>query len=130
MIAVIAPGLDDHLHLDIGPRSAALGLALLEDTDYDPKTGELTCAASLVDYKSLTAVDMPSLDAVSTFFASTYEPSGPYGAKGVGEAANNCTAGAVANAIYNAIGIRFKEAPITPEKVLMALKKKALEERG
>ena len=83
-----------------------------------------------MDYKTLTAVDMPSLDAVSTFFANTCEPSGPFGAKGVGEAANNCTAGAVANAIYNGIGIRFKEAPITPEKVLMTLKKKALEERG
>jgi len=55
---------------------------------------------------------------------ATYEPSGPYGAKGVGEAANNSTAGAVANAIYNAIGIRFKETPITPEKVLQALREK------
>ena len=108
-----------------GGLNRGIGLALLEDTDYDPKTGELTCGASLVDYKSLTAVDMPALDEISTFFASTYEPSGPYGAKGVGEAANNSTAGAVANAIYNAIGIRFKEAPITPEKVLQALREKA-----
>lgn len=107
-----------------GGLNRGIGLALLEDTDYDHETGELTCAASLVDYKSLTAVDMPSLDEISTFFASTYEPSGPYGAKGVGEAANNSTAGAVANAIYNAIGIRFKETPITPEKVLQALREK------
>ena len=113
-----------------GGLNRGIGLALLEDTGYDHKTGKLTCGASLVDYKSLTSVDMPSLDAVSTFFANTYEPSGPFGAKGVGEAANNCTAGAVANAIYNAIGIRFKEAPITPEKVLMAFKKNALEKRG
>ena len=106
-----------------------IGLALLEDTDYSPRTGELTCGASFVDYKIYTSVDMPPLENVEIFFASTYEPSGPFGAKGVGEAANNCTAGTVANAIYNAIGIRFTEAPITPEKVLKALKEKALKEK-
>ena len=98
-----------------------IGLALLEDTDYNTETGELTCGGYLTDYKIFTAQDMPSLDDISTFFASTYEPSGPFGAKGIGEAANNATAGAIANAIYNAVGIRFKEAPITPEKVLEAL---------
>jgi xanthine dehydrogenase molybdenum-binding subunit len=98
-----------------------IGLALLEDTDYNTETGELTCGGYLTDYKIFTAQDMPSLDDISTFFASTYEPSGPFGAKGIGEAANNATAGALANAIYDAVGIRFKEAPITPEKVLEAL---------
>jgi len=102
-----------------------IGLALLEDTDYDRATGELTCGGYLVDCKSLTSVDLPSNVDVSTFFAGTYEPSGPFGAKGVGEAANNATAATVSNAIYNAIGIRFKEAPITPEKVLKALSEKA-----
>ncbi len=67
---------------------------------------------------------------MKTFYANTYEPSGPFGAKGVGEAANNCTAGAVANAVYNAIGIRFKDAPMRPEKVLKALKEKAGRERS
>jgi xanthine dehydrogenase molybdenum-binding subunit len=99
-----------------------IGLALLEETDYDRKSGELTCGGALVDYKVYTAVDMPPIEQVSTFFAETYEPSGPFGAKGVGEAANNCTAPTVANAIYNAIGIRFNEAPITPEKVRKAIK--------
>jgi len=108
-----------------------IGLALLEDTAYHPDTGKLTCDGSLVDCKSLTAVDLASNRDLEIFFAQTYEPSGPFGAKGVGEAANNCTAGTVANAVYNAIGIRFKEAPITPEKVLEALKQKASEgERG
>ena len=99
-----------------------IGLALLEDTQYDPKSGALTCGGDLTDYKIYTSVDMPFVDDFSTFFASTYEPSGPLGAKGVGEAANNCTAGAMANAIYNALGIRFKDAPITPEKVLARLR--------
>jgi xanthine dehydrogenase molybdenum-binding subunit len=68
---------------------------------------------------------MPPVEDISTFFADTYEPSGPFGAKGIGEAANNATAGAVANAVYNALGIRFKTAPITPERVLEALKQKS-----
>jgi len=101
-----------------------IGLALLEDTDYDPESGALTCGASMTDYKIYTSTDMPTVDNISTFFATTFEPSGPLGAKGVGEAANNCTAGAVANAVYNAIGIRFFEAPILPEKVLAKLKEK------
>ena len=102
-----------------------VGLALLEDTDYDPQTGELTCGGFFTDYKMFTAQDMPPLEDISTFFAKTYEPSGPFGAKGIGEAANNATAGAVANAVYNALGIRFKAAPITPERVLAALKQKS-----
>jgi xanthine dehydrogenase molybdenum-binding subunit len=107
-----------------------IGLALLEDTNYNTETGELTCGGYLTDYKIFTAQDMPSLDDISTFFASTYEPSGPFGAKGIGEAANNATAGAVANAIYDAVGIRFKEAPITPEKVLDALKQNSEKKGG
>jgi xanthine dehydrogenase molybdenum-binding subunit len=107
-----------------GGLSRGIGLALLEDTGYDQETGELTCGGYMVDYKVYTAVDMPLSDDVSTFFADTYEPSGPFGAKGVGEAANNAVAGTLANAVYNAIGIRFKELPITPEEVLAALKEK------
>jgi len=98
-----------------------IGLALLEDTDYDRESGRLTCGGTFIDYKTYTPVDMPPVDLVKTFFADTYEPSGPFGAKGVGEAANNATAAAVANAIYNAVGIRFQHAPITPEVVMEAL---------
>ncbi|MCF8069001.1 MAG: xanthine dehydrogenase family protein molybdopterin-binding subunit [Desulfobacterales bacterium] len=102
-----------------------IGLALLEDTEYDTESGELTCGGTFVDYKFYTPVDMPPVEHVRTFFATTYEPTGPFGAKGVGEAANNATAAAVANAIYNAVGIRFAEAPMTPEVVLAALQKQA-----
>ena len=105
-----------------------MGLALLENTDYDPTTGELTCGGYLTDSKILTSEDMPSIENISTFFTETYEPSGPLGAKGIGEAAINCTAGTIANAIYNAIGVRFKEAPITPERVLAGLKEKSKRE--
>ena len=62
----------------------------------------------------------PSAD-LQVHFADTYEPTGPWGAKGIGEAAMNPVAAAYANAIYSAIGIRFRELPMTPEKILAAL---------
>ncbi len=65
----------------------------------------------------------PASTRITTYFAHTYEPTGPFGAKGIGEAATNPVAAAYANAICNAIGVRFYELPITPEKILAALKK-------
>ncbi len=100
-----------------------MGFALLEDTDYDSVTGELTCGGYVRDCKVLTPLELPDAEEVKVFFTHTREPTGPFGAKGIGEAALNPVAGAVANAIYNAIGIRFTELPITPEKVLEALRK-------
>jgi CO/xanthine dehydrogenase Mo-binding subunit len=52
------------------------------------------------------------------------EPTGPFGAKGVGEGTTVGVASAIANAIYNAIGVRMKELCITPEKILQALREK------
>jgi xanthine dehydrogenase molybdenum-binding subunit len=95
--------------------------ALLEDTDYNPGTGELTCGGTYIDYKLYTAADMASVDDVKVFFADTYEPSGPFGAKGIGEAANNAVAAAVMNALENALGIRFQSIPITPDMILAAI---------
>ena len=54
----------------------------------------------------------------------TYEPEGPFGAKEAGEGLTSPTAGTMANAVYNAVDIRIKDLPITPEKVLKALKEK------
>jgi len=99
-----------------------LGYALLEDTQYNEESGELTNKGLLNDFKMLTAGDMPKLDNIQTYFTNTEEPTGPFGAKGIGEAALNPTAAAVANAVYHAIGIRFTEIPIRPEHVLQALK--------
>jgi xanthine dehydrogenase molybdenum-binding subunit len=95
-----------------------LGYALLEDTPYDEETGELLSKGFLTDFKMLTSEDMPKMEDIQTYFTDTEEPTGPFGAKGIGEAALNPTAAAVANAVYHAIGIRFTEIPITPEKVL------------
>jgi xanthine dehydrogenase molybdenum-binding subunit len=99
-----------------------LGYALLEDTQYDEETGELTNKGWITDFKMLTAQDMPEINNIEVRFTDTYEPTGPFGAKGIGEAALNPVAAALANAVYNAIGVRFKEIPIKPEQVLEALK--------
>ena len=57
-------------------------------------------------------------------FIETDDPHGPFGAKGVGEPGLVPTAPAIANAIYDAVGVRIRDLPITPEKVLAALRKR------
>jgi xanthine dehydrogenase molybdenum-binding subunit len=103
-------------------------MALLEDTDYDPKTGRLTNRGLLTDYKMLGAVDLPDPENFETFFAHTYEPTGPMGAKGIGEAALNPVPAAVAAAIYNATGLWFTELPILPEDILRAFRERSARE--
>lgn len=105
-------------------------MAVLEDTPYDTKTGDLANRGMLVDYKLPTAPDVPYLDDFHVFFANTYEPTGPFGAKGLGEGSYNPVAGAIANAIYNAIGVRFYELPITAERIVQALEDKEKTARG
>ncbi|MDD3374916.1 MAG: molybdopterin-dependent oxidoreductase [Candidatus Omnitrophica bacterium] len=61
---------------------------------------------------------------VESILIETNDPQGPFGAKGMGEAALLPTAAAIANAIHDAVGVRIKELPITPEKILNALKTK------
>jgi CO/xanthine dehydrogenase Mo-binding subunit len=97
-----------------------IGYALMENLVFDTDTG--ACLASdFLDYKMLTAVEMPR--SIESIFIETNEPSGPFGAKSLSEQCVTVPAAAIANAVYNAIGIRFKELPITPEKVLRALGK-------
>ncbi len=98
-----------------------------EDTPYDPTSGDLWNRGFISDYKVPTSMDLPSLEAFTVFFADTYEPTGPFGAKGIGEGALNPVAGAVANAIQNALGVRFYELPITKDRILEALKRKEVE---
>jgi len=99
-------------------------MVTLEDTPYETETGDLMNRGFINNYKTPPPPDLPQLDDFIVFFADTYEPTGPFGAKGIGEGALNPVAGAVANAISNAIGIRFYELPITPIKILKALKAK------
>jgi CO/xanthine dehydrogenase Mo-binding subunit len=71
------------------------------------------------DYKILTAKDVVSIEAP---VLETYDKDGPFGAKGIGEPGCVPTAPAVANAIYDAVGARIKDLPITPERVLAAIR--------
>ncbi len=76
---------------------------------------------NLLDYRMPGIKEIPN---IYLEFVETDDPNGPFGAKGIGEVSINPVAPAIVNAIYNAIGIRFYEIPVTPEKVLMALLEK------
>jgi len=76
---------------------------------------------NFLDYKVPTVKDVPPVQAV---IVESDEQDGPFGAKGIGEPGLVPTAPAIANAIYDAVGVRIKDLPITPEKVLKALKEK------
>lgn len=105
----------------IGSLSRGMGYALYEKTENDPVTGKLLNQGFITDNKIVTSCEMPLIKDIQVYFARTYEPTGPFGAKGVGEAALNSVASAFGNAIYNAIGVRFYQTPVTPEKVMEAL---------
>lgn len=95
-----------------------IGYALMEELVYEDGTitnGELS------NYLIPTSMDVPTIEPI---FVESYDPVGPYGAKGIGEPTLIPVAAAIANAIRDATGIRFKELPITPEKIFMALKER------
>ncbi len=96
-----------------------LGEALFEEVKFDDKGNVINC--DLAEYKMPTALDMPE---VETIIVESNEPNGPFGAKEVGEGAIMPTIPALLNAVYDAIGVRFDELPLTCERVYMALKKK------
>lgn len=95
-----------------------IGWALSEDMIV--KDGRLL-NNTLLDYRIPGANDAPR---VQCDWVEPIEPNGPFGAKGIGEPALNPVPAAVANAIYDAIGIRFTDLPISPERVLFALRAK------
>ncbi len=71
-----------------------------------------------LDYRLFTSADMPQIE---TIIVETDDPGGPFGAKGVGEMGGTPTAAAIANAIYDAVGLRLTQLPMTPERVLEAI---------
>jgi len=71
-----------------------------------------------LDYRLFTAADMPEIE---TIIVETSDPEGPFGAKGVGEMGGTPTAAAIANAVFDAVGLRLTRLPMTPERVLAAL---------
>ena len=96
-----------------------MGYALMEEVRQDK--GRPT-GPDLAHYLVPTALDVPEL---IPLIVETYEPTGPLGAKGVGEASLVPTAAAIANAVEAATGARVTDLPITPERVLAALKNRA-----
>ena len=103
-----------------GGLSKGAGYALIEGCAWC-EDGQLTSGGFPIDAKTPAIGEMPLVENLQTYFAETYEPTGPFGAKGIGEAAMNPVAAAYANAIANAIGHRFTKLPILPEDVLAAL---------
>ena len=94
----------------------SLGIALTEGFMYDDN-GRLM-NASLLDYRKLTAADLPNIE---TIIVEVPAPAGPFGARGVGEPPIVPAPAALANAIHEATGVRLTEAPLTPERIALAL---------
>src|SRR5918995_1008466 len=99
-----------------------LGEALMEEMIYRANRNVVHKFPSMLEYKSPTTLEMCD---VKTYLIEDPDPNGPYGAKEVGQGPLLPVPPAVANAVYNAVGVRIDEVPITPEKVLRALKEKA-----
>ncbi|MBR2943203.1 MAG: molybdopterin-dependent oxidoreductase, partial [Clostridia bacterium] len=93
-----------------------IGHTLMENVTYD-KNGK-PIESSLMQYKLPTRLDMGKL---RVEFENSYEPTGPFGAKSIGEIVINTPAPALAHAIYRATGVWHRELPITPEKIAMSL---------
>jgi 4-hydroxybenzoyl-CoA reductase alpha subunit len=105
----------------VGSVYMALGEALYEEQAF---RGGYLKNPSMLEYRSPTFLEMPE---VETFLVETDDPEGPFGAKEVGQGPLLPVIPAVANAIYDAVGVRVDEVPISPDKVVRALR---LQEQG
>ena len=99
-----------------GGVAQGIGMALFEDIQYS-ENGKLR-NNSFMQYKIPSRMDIGK---IRVEFESSYEPSGPFGAKSIGELVIDTPCPAIAEAIYNATGVRVRELPITPEKVAMGI---------
>lgn len=94
-----------------------IGMTLYEDIWYNEKGKNLS--NSFLQYKIPSRLDA---DKIRVEFDSSYEPTGPFGAKSIGEVVINTPAPAITNAIYQAVGVWIDELPATPEKILRGMK--------
>jgi 4-hydroxybenzoyl-CoA reductase alpha subunit len=99
-----------------------LGEVLMEEMAYRGNRNVVHKFPSMLEYKSPTTMEMCD---VKTYLIEDPDPNGPYGAKEVGQGPLLPVPPAVANAVYDAVAVRIDEVPITPEKVLKALREKA-----
>jgi xanthine dehydrogenase molybdenum-binding subunit len=95
-----------------------LGWVFREELIVDPATG-VTLNANFLEHKCPAIVDYPPIEVI---FVGEPDPVGPFGAKGLGEPPVTPVAPAVVNAVANATGVRIRELPLTPERVLAALR--------
>ncbi|MGA6925491.1 MAG: molybdopterin cofactor-binding domain-containing protein [Desulfosarcina sp.] len=102
-----------------GSISMGIGEAMHEEVKFDDKGRVIN--DDLAEYKLVTALDMPPVEAI---IVETNEPNGPFGAKEVGEGAIMPTIPALLNAIYDATGVRIFELPLTPQRVHAALQQR------
>jgi CO/xanthine dehydrogenase Mo-binding subunit len=96
-----------------------VGSALMEEAFIEDGR---TVNCNLVNYKVPTSLDAPEIEAI---IVEEPHRDGPYGAKGIGEAPATPTGPAIGNAVFDAVGVRIKDLPITAEKVFWALRKKS-----
>ena len=94
-----------------GGVAQGIGMALFEDVQYS-ENGKMR-NNSFMQYKIPSRMDIGK---IRVEFESSYEPSGPFGAKSIGELVIDTPCPAIAEAVYNASGVRVRELPITPEK--------------
>jgi 4-hydroxybenzoyl-CoA reductase subunit alpha len=97
-----------------------LGRILHEKLVWDEKSGQLL-TDSFLDFKIPTALDVPK---IKPFIVESLDADGPYGAKEIGASATVSASAAIVNGIYNAVGVWVRDFPITPEKLLKAIKQK------
>jgi len=99
-----------------------LGEALMEEMAYRENRKVVHKIPSMLEYKTPTTLEMPD---VETFLIDDPDPNGPYGAKEAGQGPLLPIMPAVANGVFDAVGVRVDEVPVTPEKVLKAMRGKA-----
>ena len=99
-----------------------IGMTLYENIQYNDKGTMLN--NSFMQYKIPSREDIGN---IRVEFESSYEKSGPFGGKSIGELVIDTPCPAIADAVYNASGVRVRELPITSEKVAMGILKKELE---
>ena len=102
-----------------GGIAQGIGMALYEDVVHS-KEG-IPYSNSFMQYKIPSRLDVGK---IRVEFESSFEPTGPFGAKSIGEVVINTPAPAIANAVFNGTGVQVRELPITAEKIFMGMKQK------
>jgi CO/xanthine dehydrogenase Mo-binding subunit len=101
---------------DLGSATMGMGVALGEELVYD---GQQLANGSMLEYRVPRFQDMPP--DVTSLLVENRDGIGPYGAKGIGDGPTSVMCAAIGEAIYQAVGVRLREAPFTPERVWRAL---------